>query len=295
MNFDCGIYAITSPSGRQYIGQAKSFKIRWSAHQYLLRLGKHHCKPLQAAYDKYGEDGLKYSKIALVPEDQLSAREQEQIDARPMGMLYNTSIFVDAPMRGVKRPPSVGLAVAAAHRGTKHTDEHRAKISASLKGRSRPKEVREKIAASKKNMSPDYRKKLSLSASRRTHTAETRRTLSEYWTGKRKGADSPSARPVICMDTGHHFASMSMAAEWLVSTGRTKANTGLISSACTGTRKTAYGFHWAYAEQVHCVTNELTAPVMPLIPCAAPCAAEPIAVAALDHRLVPAKPDGIIC
>ena len=65
LNFDCGIYAITSPSGKQYIGSARSFRERWQKHLKDLRNGKHHSPGLQHAFNKYGESALRFDKIAI--------------------------------------------------------------------------------------------------------------------------------------------------------------------------------------------------------------------------------------
>lgn len=57
------IYRIVCfPTGENYIGQTKHLKDRQDTHQYLLRLGKHHSKKLQAAYDQYGV-GSFYSEV----------------------------------------------------------------------------------------------------------------------------------------------------------------------------------------------------------------------------------------
>lgn len=91
LNFDCGIYTITSPSGRQYVGSARSFRSRWAKHLYDLRRDRHHCAPLQRAFHKYGEAALVFAKIAFVPPAALLRCEQEQLDARDPLQLYNVS------------------------------------------------------------------------------------------------------------------------------------------------------------------------------------------------------------
>jgi group I intron endonuclease len=121
MNPNCGIYAITSPSGRQYIGQTKNFQERWLFHRSLLRRGKHHCRGLQKAHDKYGMDALCFSVVAIVPADELNVREQQEIDSRERRILYNSAISVASPMRGLT-----------------HSAEARAKISASKVGEKNP-------------------------------------------------------------------------------------------------------------------------------------------------------------
>lgn len=186
LNFDCGIYTITSPSGRQYVGSARSFRARWHKHLRDLRRGQHHCAPLQRAYQKYGEGALRFAKVAFVPISDLLRREQEQIDARDPARLYNTSPTAGsrlgdratpqalANMRRAKlaQTPETRAKIGAAHRalGTKPSREavlkgvaarlakgvsaeQRAKLSAIMRGYDFGPEHGVKIRAAKANKS----------------------------------------------------------------------------------------------------------------------------------------------
>lgn len=54
-----GIYSITNKiNGKRYIGQSIDIDVRIKRHFRELRKGIHHCKHLQRAYDKYGEDSF---------------------------------------------------------------------------------------------------------------------------------------------------------------------------------------------------------------------------------------------
>lgn len=56
---EIGIYSITSPSGKVYVGMTcDSFESRWDGHKKKLRANNHHCRGLQRAYHKYGEGVL---------------------------------------------------------------------------------------------------------------------------------------------------------------------------------------------------------------------------------------------
>lgn len=287
MNFDCGIYAITSPSGKQYIGQAKSFKYRWSVHLRHLRRGKHHCKPLQYAYEKYGEKSMIFSKIAIVPEEQLNLREQEQFEERNRDSLYNVSVFAGAPMRGRKHTDKAKAAITAAQKGMKRTPEHRAKmslaalkmtpehklaISAAKKGKPRPQTVIEAL------------KKANLG---RVHTIETRRKMSAAHAGIPKSPEHclKLSTPVLCIETGQVFGSMTLAAEWLRAKGFINAGNDGISRVCSGKRASTYGYRWSYVTADHSGEdrNSFTTPTNPVTPEIAPCAADPTAVLALDQ------------
>ena len=59
-----GVYKIRNLiDGKVDIGSSANVKARWYAHRYELRLGTHHSRYLQRAWDKYGEErNLKLSE-----------------------------------------------------------------------------------------------------------------------------------------------------------------------------------------------------------------------------------------
>lgn len=62
-----GIYSITSPSGKKYVGMTKSsFDQRWKQHRKMLRAGKHPTPGLQSAYAKYGEAMLNFEILEIM-------------------------------------------------------------------------------------------------------------------------------------------------------------------------------------------------------------------------------------
>lgn len=156
LNFDCGIYTITSPSGKQYVGSSRSIKTRWRTHKRDLEMGRHHCAALQRACNKYGLTALVFAKVAAVPADDLTWREQEQMDARRavLGGLYNSYPQAGGTAGRVLSPetmertkislkralanPTVKAAMSAAKLGKPRTDEARAKQSATTRGRKTP-------------------------------------------------------------------------------------------------------------------------------------------------------------
>lgn len=189
LNFDCGIYTITSPSGKQYVGSAVSFKSRWASHLSLLRRGKHHSRGLQRAFNKYGGEALVFAKVAIVPREDLIFREQEQIDAREWRSLYNSSPTADRPL-GVKHSKEAREKMAAAQRGRKHSSATRAKMSAWQVGKEVSGETRAKIAEAARNLSDETRAKMSAASKRRTSTPEARAKLSSAQKGKKLSAET---------------------------------------------------------------------------------------------------------
>jgi group I intron endonuclease len=88
-----GIYIIKVDGGSSfYVGSAVNFKRRFITHSSALRKGLHHCKPLQHAWNKYGESSFSM-EILEVCVDELSnlvTMEQKWIDYFGYGNLYNT-------------------------------------------------------------------------------------------------------------------------------------------------------------------------------------------------------------
>jgi group I intron endonuclease len=269
MNFDCGIYTITSPSGKQYIGQAMSFKRRWRTHLRLLRRGCHTCKGLQNAYKKYGEDALVFSKIAFVPVDQLDAREQEQIDARPRKRLYNIALFATAPMRGRKVSAETRSKMSASRLGKTMGAEFRARcaaaqrnlppdvmarkssaISLSKLGKPRDAATIEKMRQAKIGavVRADVRARISASLTGIERSAEYREKMALAIAGKSLGEKNSASIPVICVETGERFANAPAAAKWLRENGKPNATAAHICSTCTGKRGSAYGYRWKYPD-----------------------------------------------
>jgi hypothetical protein len=62
------------------------------------------------------------------------------------------------------------------------------------------------------------------------------------------GAEHHRSRPVVIIETGTQFESCTAAKIWLHKNVNSKASLGRISAACSGGRKSAYGFTWRYAE-----------------------------------------------
>jgi group I intron endonuclease len=76
-----GVYRITVPDGRFYVGSAVHFGRRWSVHRHRLGRGTHHNPALQAIAAKHGVDALRFERlIVCAPVDAVSY-EQAAMDA----------------------------------------------------------------------------------------------------------------------------------------------------------------------------------------------------------------------
>lgn len=136
-----GIYKITSPSGKFYIGSSQHIANRWRQHKSALRRGVHTNPKLQAAWLKYGESCLRLEAIESCAVDMLLLREQHYLDT--LMPYYNIAKSAESPMRGLKHTeeakrkmskpgelnPFYGRTLPPEHRavldrtGTKHTPE----------------------------------------------------------------------------------------------------------------------------------------------------------------------------
>jgi group I intron endonuclease len=195
-----------------------SFKKRWRSHLYELRRGEHHCSGLQNAFNKYGEQALVFSKIAIVHHEQLSVREQEQIDSRPRKMIYNIALFVGKPNKGRKVSEATRAKLRACkahnnpHKGKPKSAEQRKKIADSMRGRKRgPYSPR-----------PSSKKPL---------VKKTR-----------------PAKKVICVETGEAFVSLAFAADAMKRKGNERACQQNIRQVCDGLTKKAYGYTWRFVD-----------------------------------------------
>ena len=183
-----GIYKIRNLVNKKfYVGSSNNVYERFRAHKKLLRGNRHHCKHLQAAWNKYGEDCFVFKIVAhiVAVEDLFTAENGwlQQWVGTPE--CYNSGRSAEAPMRGMPKelthnygkpvPPEQRLKIAATLKATyaanpeshprlgkKHTPEALAKIAANRTppageahyryGKTVSPEVREKIGAAQRGV-----------------------------------------------------------------------------------------------------------------------------------------------
>jgi group I intron endonuclease len=274
MNNDTGVYAIISPSGKQYIGSAVSFRVRWNYHRSQLRRGLHHNASLQRAWNKYGEDSFEFKKIALCPVTDLLIVEQDRIDQ--LSPAYNIC-RIAGNSSGRRLSEESKKKISDKNRGRTLSAEHRAAISLAGVGRRHTVKARAAIGAAHLGLihSEEAKKKMSLAVFGKyvgeknpmygrsgelapnwgkTHGSAAREKMSARQRGEknhmygRRGDASPGAVAILCVETGEIFGSGISVVEWLKSIGYAKASRGSICSACSGKQKSAYGYTWRYAD-----------------------------------------------
>jgi group I intron endonuclease len=174
------IYKITNlVNDKFYVGSTTNKKVRFRQHRSLLRGNRHHCKHLQASWNKYGEAKFSFDVIEVVPEERKLQEIEEIYLMQHVGKpyCYNTGHSADAPWRNAPahKTPNFGKIMNQEQKekisftlkkfyaedyfnhprvGTVHTAETKSKISAKKKanpvayweGKERSAETRAKIA-----------------------------------------------------------------------------------------------------------------------------------------------------
>lgn len=163
MNKICGIYMITSPTGKVYIGQSYNIRLRFAVHKSRSKLKKFGCK-LYSSFEAHGFERHLFEIVQEFPpdtsKDVLTRYEQFYLDQyKSAGVeVLNIKELVDSS------------------RGVKHSDETKRKVIAALTGRICSPETRKKISESQigKIIPRDQVEKANAKKRGRKHTEEHR-------------------------------------------------------------------------------------------------------------------------
>lgn len=161
-----GIYKITSPSKKIYIGQSVDIKKRWKIYQYL------HCKHQQKLYNsfiKYGVNKHKFEIVQLCEINQLNELEKYYVD------LYQT----------FNNKYGLNLNDGGGANG-KHSEETKRKIGLAHKGKIVSNETKLRISLAKQNMSDETKLKISLSQKGKKNSPESIRKTALGNTGQKR-------------------------------------------------------------------------------------------------------------
>lgn len=111
-----------------YVGSTTNKKVRFRQHRNLLRGNRHHCKHLQASWNKYGEDKFEFVVVEIVPEGMSLQQVEDIYLLQHVGqpMCYNSGYSSDAPWRNA--PPQ-----ATPNFGKVMAQQQKEKISEALK------------------------------------------------------------------------------------------------------------------------------------------------------------------
>ena len=166
-----GIYKITNPKGKVYIGQSTNIEKRFRLYKGL------HCSKqikLFSSLKKYGYTNHVFEIVEECLIDELNEKEIYYINLLQSFNTRNGLNLQGGGSNGIK------------------SDETKERMSIAKKGRIVSQETREKLRQANlgKTISPEYRRKLSEANKGKTHTEETKRKISESKKGRisnRKG------------------------------------------------------------------------------------------------------------
>lgn len=210
-----GIYKITSPSGRVYIGQSINIKHRWREYKNL------ECKnqtKLYRSFMKYGWVNHTFEVIAECEESQLNELERYYQDSYNVLKDGLNCFLTKTTDKSGRMCETVKKKIGGAQRGEnnhmfgkKASEETRAKLSAVRKGMKRSAESIEKTRlanigrkASEETRRKQSEKKLGVipwNKGKKVMTDAQREHLRQINLGKMVKGDHPAARKVIDIKT----------------------------------------------------------------------------------------------
>jgi hypothetical protein len=136
-----GIYQITGPGGRPYIGSSDNVRRRWKSHKAELRRGRHHNAALQADWNEHGEAVFTFAVLEEVPDVALLIdAEQARLDkAIADGItVYNIAMDIRSPGRGRTHTQAAKLKMSAKVRAWLDRPENMERVRARFLGDRNP-------------------------------------------------------------------------------------------------------------------------------------------------------------
>lgn len=183
-----GVYCLTSPNGKRYIGISKNINKRWSYYRCYCCLSQ---IKLYYALKKYGAENFKYEVILETNDMERAGNVEKQLIAlwnlRNDRFGYNIEEggHQSSPpsMLGKKHSDETKAKISAANKGYKRSDESKARMSNATKGKKRNSlspEHKAKISAALKDKkkSPEHIAKVSAAIKGRIVSSETRAKIS---------------------------------------------------------------------------------------------------------------------
>lgn len=174
MERNSGIYIITAPNDRVYIGSSSSIGSRKRNHFYMLKKGIHHCDGLQNAYGKYGRAGLTFKIIEYCNSEELIEREQWWIDNHRLfwNRMYNSSKIAGR----IEFNDAARKKMSDAKKGVKHSEEYKRNMSEVCTGKKLSEETKEKM---RRAWTPERRK---------SHGEKFMARMTDRWTPEKREA-----------------------------------------------------------------------------------------------------------
>lgn len=164
-----GIYKITSPSGKVYIGQSWQIEKRWYQYKYLVPYQRQF--KLLNSFNKYGLDKHSFEVIHELPND------------------INQSVLDEYEILYINQYSNCGVELmncTEGGKGGKLCDERKKQISKSLTGRKHSEQTKKKIGEANRLrvLSDETKNKISKANKGRKCTEETKQKLSIALNGR---------------------------------------------------------------------------------------------------------------
>jgi group I intron endonuclease len=212
-----GIYKITSPSGKIYIGQSINWKRRYLEYKRL------QCKYQRKLYNsllKHGVENHQFEIIEECNEEQLN--EREIYWGEYYNVLGENGLVLKLGSAGGKRSEESKLKQGAATKGRKDSDEARINKSKAFKGRKFTAEHCLKLGQSKKGVP---KPKISIKNKGNKYRANKGKIVTQY------------------DKQGNFIKDWNTAQQ---ASEELNIHYGSISCCCLGKTKTAGGFIWKF-------------------------------------------------
>ena len=212
------IYSILNKvNNKRYIGSAINFRHRKTIHLRQLKNNNHHSKPLQRAWNKYGEESFSFIILENVDDNfKLIEREQWWLDNTPNE--YNS------------------CKVAGSTLGFKHTDESKKKMRLASLGLKHP-EWRNKLKSESQGGDKHWTKSKSFSEKSRKKMSDSQKQI--FATGfhpRNKKIAQYSLDDIFIKE----FNSVKEAAEFY------GFKSPALRNCAGGKSKISYGYKWKY-------------------------------------------------
>lgn len=226
-----GIYKITNPKGRVYIGQSINIKGRWKNYSY--KNTKRAGPKLLRSLNKYGYKNHTFEILEECKIKDLNKRETywkkyylDKFNNDWENVLFHELYDKGAGPHTKATKKKMSKSHMGLRKGVKFTEEHKKKISEAKKGFVYSPEQRNNISKGRKGIK---------------HSKDTKKRMSEYWTGTSR---PHLYKPILQYDLDGNFIK-----RW---DGTKEAATHLnlnitgISHCLNKKQKTAYNFKWTY-------------------------------------------------
>jgi group I intron endonuclease len=155
-----GIYCITSPSGKIYIGSSNNIKRRWNSYKGLRCKGQKH---LYSSFKKHGVENHTFEVVLDCTTEELLDKEQMYLNFFKPELNINPIAGRPPSRKGKRNSEETKKKMSAAKKGKLASEESKLKMSVAQKGRTVTEETRAKISATLKGkpLSEEHKQNIS--------------------------------------------------------------------------------------------------------------------------------------